>query len=235
MKITIKIGGSILFKNNNYDAQLIKNYSKTIRKLFSEKYDISKVVIVTGGGRLSRELVSVAKSLSPTMSNAHLDLLGIYASRLNSMLFIAALKDLAYPFPPESFEEALRLMSGYNKLIISGGLQPGQSTNAVAAILAEASSSDLLVNFSNITKVYDKDPKLYSEAKPFDVLNYEHFISIVQENQQKPGNYELFDLVGAEIVKRSNIPLYFVNGYEPDLLFEILDGKNPGTLVTSSE
>ncbi len=237
MKITLKIGGSVIFKENNqYNIELIGNYASVIRNVLEQQeYSVSKMVVVVGGGRLSRELVSIARSLSSSTSNAHLDLLGIHASRLNSLLLISALKDLAYPFPPQSFEEALRIMSGNSTLIISGGLQPGQSTNAVAAILAEALGTDLLINLSNIKKVYNKDPRKFKDARPLDVIDYNDFIKIVMENQQKPGNYELFDLVGAEIVKRSGIPLYFVDGYNPKLITDVLNGENPGSLVTKVE
>ncbi|MBS7618940.1 UMP kinase, partial [Candidatus Bathyarchaeota archaeon] len=51
-----------------------------------------------------------------------------------------------------------------------GGLQPGQSTNAVACVLAERSESKLLVNTTNVEGVYSADPKKDPHAKLYESI-----------------------------------------------------------------
>jgi len=42
----------------------------------------------------------------------------------------------------------------------------------------------------------------------------------------------LFDIVGLSIVQRSKIKLVFLDGRTPNLLLDVITGKNQGTLVS---
>ena len=60
--------------------------------LWTKKHDIA---VVVGGGALSREFDKIGRKI--TKDEDYLDLLGIYASRLNAALLIAALVTLPAP------------------------------------------------------------------------------------------------------------------------------------------
>ena len=53
-------------------------------------------------------------------------MLGINVSRLNAMLLVTALGNGTYPQIPETLEE-VAIASEFNKIVITGGLYPGQS------------------------------------------------------------------------------------------------------------
>ena len=224
MKIVIKIGGSTLYNNYDIKLDLIKKWIKIIKQL---RQDGHRIGVVIGGGKPARQFANAAKELGAT--NSYQDFLGIEAARQNARLFIAALPD-AYPDPPETYQELIK-KTATNDLVITGGFQPGQSTNAVAALFAEHIRADYLFNISNVEKVYDKNPEQFSDAKPYDELDYSTFSNILQTYDQLPGTYELFDHIGFDVVRRSNIKLVFINGESPEHLIDVIDGKPQGTII----
>ena len=90
-------------------------------------------------------------------------------------------------------------------ITIMGGTSPGQSTDAVAALMAEYIDADLFINATNVDGVYDKNPKEHKDAKLYKELSSEALIRLLSENSAKAGKYELMDFVAAQIVHRSKI------------------------------
>ena len=224
MKLVIKIGGSTIFDGDDIRLDLINHWVKIINQLRQDGHQIG---VVTGGGKPARRFAAAAKELGAT--NSYQDLLGIEAARQNARLFIAALPD-AYPDPPQTYQELIRL-TGSNDLVITGGFQPGQSTNAVASLFAEHMRADYLFNISDVAKVYNKNPQDFEDAVPYDELSYEEFAKILNKNSQLPGTYELFDHIGIDVVSRSKIKLVFIHGDHPEYLLDVLAGKAQGTIV----
>ena len=224
MQIVLKIGGSILFNDGELNIDLISKWVAVIDELV--KMDIQLGVVV-GGGIPARKFISAANKLGANAT--YQDILGIQSARQNARLFISALKE-AYPDPPGNYKELLLAFSTH-KLVICGGFQPGQSTNAVAAIMAEYIGADFLMNLTKVEKVYNKDPSKYDDAISYDNLTYNEFTKIVGIHEQTPGNYELFDHLGLEIVRRSSIKLVFIDGLHPEYVFDVIKGKTRGTIV----
>ncbi|MHA2097126.1 MAG: UMP kinase [Candidatus Kariarchaeaceae archaeon] len=225
MKLVLKIGGSILFNGNDLNLKLINDWIDIIRKLRKDGHQIG---VVVGGGKPARDFSKAAKELGANAS--YQDLIGIASARQNARLLISGLNE-AYPQPPKDYQELISVVHEH-PLVIAGGFQPGQSTNAVAAIFAEYIQADYLFNLSNITHVYDKDPERFEDAKPLESVDYDKFSEILKQNEQSPGKYALFDMVGLSIVQRSNLKLVFLDGRSPNLLLEVISGKNRGTLVS---
>ena len=226
MKVVLKIGGSLLYNpDGDLNTELIENYLEVINRLIDKAYQI---LIVVGGGKLARKIIKVSRKIGGNFT--YQDLLGVEASRMHALLFISALKNHAYGAVPRSFDEALKALST-NKIVVSGGLQPGQSTNAVSALLAELWEADIVINLSDVEKVYDKDPDKYSDAKAFDKLTMDEFYSIIIKQEEEPGNYALFDKVGCEILKRSKKKIAFVNGRNPENILKVLNNEQVGTIV----
>lgn len=225
MKLVLKIGGSILFNENEINITLINQWIIVIRKLRSAGHQVG---VVVGGGKPARDFSKAAKDLGANAS--YQDLIGIASARQNARLLISGLNE-AYPHPPKDYQELISVVHEH-PLVIAGGFQPGQSTNAVAAIFAEYIGADYLFNLSNITHVYDKDPAKYKDAKTLAQISYDDFTEILKQNEQSPGKYALFDIVGLSIVQRSELKLVFLDGRSPNFLLDVLEGKKQGTLVS---
>ncbi len=225
----VKIGGSILFdKENQLKQKLLSNYAKTIRNIFSESK--KKCAIVVGGGKIARKYIAVTRALGA--NEAYNDIMGIEAAKLNARLFIGALGDVAYPEPPNTLQEFHALYNATDKIIVCGGFQPGQSTNAVAASIAEIVNAEKLLNLTDVDGVYTADPDKDPKAKLLKELAINDLISLIAKQTTKAGQYPLFDNTAVQIVQRSKIVLQFINGTNPENLTIAITGKPIGTLIT---
>ena len=209
VRVVLKVTGKV-FKEGG--EPLIKEISSIIKERVAAG---DEVAVVTGGGPLARTYVRIGSSLG--LSDAWLDLLGIEASRLNAFLLAAALEGLAYLPIPRSVDDILKAWAA-GKVVVCGGLQPGQSTNAVAAAIAELIKADLLINATNVDGVYERDPRKYPGQRPLKELSVGRLKEILERQAYLPGHYELLDLVALKIVERAGITLVFVNAFKPDTI-----------------
>jgi uridylate kinase len=223
LRVAVKIGGFVF--SSGLRAETITPYAKVLARLHGEGH---RLLVVAGGGEEARKYIRVARELGA--SEYTCDILGISASRMNSLLLIAALKDLVYPVPPETIDEAQQAFQ-LNKIIVMAGIQPGQSTNAVAALCAEALGADILVNATNVDGVYTADPLKDPEAKRFEEIDTGSLLSLVIKDAMGAGSYELFDPVAIKIVERSRIPTRIVDGRIPENIVKAVRGDPVGTLV----
>jgi len=114
---------------------------------------------------------------------------------------------------------------------VMGGLQPGQSTNAVAASAAEAVGARVLVNMlRGVDGVYTPRPGVPG-ARRLDRLTYDELWRLLEGAGQEAGGYALFDHVAISIARRSSILVYFVDGLEPEVLERVAAGEAVGSLV----
>jgi uridylate kinase len=225
-KIVIKFGGSVLYKENmTLNIDLIQRIIDVINKLDEEGH---RIAIVVGGGKLARVIIQASDVLGHVTTFK--DILAVESTRIHALLVIASLKDKAYLLVPRSFEEVGKALSS-GKIVVSGGLQPGQSTSAVSALLAEYWGADMLINLTNVDKVYDKDPNRYKDAKPIDKMTTEELTKIISIQEEEPGKYDLFDIVGCEILNRSKIKLIFTSGANPENILKAVKGEPVGTIV----
>lgn len=218
--LVLKITG----KAFSASPQLLRRYVNVIKSLL----DARRLVVVTGGGAFAREYIEIAKAVG-VESNYWLDLIGIAASRLNSILLISALGSHAYPRPPESIEEVVKATGCY-KLVVVGGLIPGQSTASVLLQVAEALGTRRVYYYSAIGKVYDKDPTKYPDAKPLSVITARELKHLLDQ-KAVPGEYALIDANALEISMRSGIEIQLLDYKEPEQIHHALEGENPGTVI----
>ncbi len=228
MNIVIKYGGSLLFEDGKIRTDRIDAVCSVLQTLEKKGHSVGLVV---GGGLTARQYIS---ALAPAYPEANKDLVAVQATRLNAMLFISRLGARVHPYPPTSYEEIVSACAS-GKPVVSGGLQPGQSTNAVATLLCEAMGASVLVNASNVSYVHDKDPNKYPDAKPFESLTYDQLRAIISSCGAAAGQYEMFDMVAANNLARSGITLHFVDGRIPQTILDVLEGKTVGTTVGTTQ
>ncbi|HDH06950.1 MAG TPA: UMP kinase, partial [Thermoproteales archaeon] len=146
MRIVIKLGGHLISTNAAIiDLGYIEKLTSVLRKV-KEKHE---VIVVTGGGAVSRAYIDALRRTN--VNEALCDLMGIRVSRTNALLLSFMLKDLAKAV--ENIEELLKTDLS-RKIVVMGGLQPGQSTTTTAAVVAEALGADLLIIATNVDGIY---------------------------------------------------------------------------------
>lgn len=233
-KCVIKFGGSLLFtEDKKLDLKKIKEFYK----IFENNPATNTIVIICGGGIIAREYITAVRSINKK-NEALCDIFGIELSRINSKLIITSLKDLAYPQVPKSIEE-LSVALLFKKIIVMGGLQPGQSTTSVAIEVAEYINADNLVILTDVEGIYDKDPKKNGDARLLQKLSYKEIQDLILgssgDNQAAAGEYRIFDAVSLQILKRSKIEVFVMSGIDLSQFSKFWNGdKNViGTRITN--
>lgn len=213
--VVVKVSGKLVSPEN---TSLLSAIISVLRDAWRE--GVLRAVVI-GGGRLSRDYISAAGRLGA--GKALQDVIGIEASRLKARLVAAALWPDAFPEPPRSIWEVLEA-SATGKLVVVGGLQPGQSTATVAAIVAEALGAGRLVVASTVDGVYDKDPEKYSDARLLSCIDYDGLLKVLASSLE-PGRYELLDPYAISLLRRSNIETIIVNGRRVERIRAAIRGE----------
>ena len=221
--LVIKLSGSVF--NFKTTSKSLKEYAQVLLDIQTKV----QPVVVSGGGIIARHYVSLARSLGSDESS--LDEMGIEISRLNAMLLSAALGDYVYPVIPSNLEEiSIACQSG--KIIISGGLHPGQSTNATAALICEKIKADRFLNATDVDGIYDSDPKKNAKAKMFKEITIKKCLDLLNNESTQAGNYELMDIVAMKVIERSKIPTYVIKSDPKVIRNLIMNNRQTGTKIT---
>lgn len=184
-------------------------------------------VVVAGGGKIARQYIEAARKLGADEST--LDAIGIDVSRLNARLLIAALGDSAHHEVPENLQEVLSAAQT-GKIVVSGGLHPGQSTNATAALIAEKVRASKFINATDVDGIYDSDPNKNRKARMFKEISVRQCIEILGEENSAAGEYDLMDLVALKVIERSKLPTVVLKS-DVATITGAIDGKPVGTRI----
>ena len=220
--VVIKLGGFAF--PEELDPGALRAYASVLKRLVDEGY---RVVIVAGGGRNARKFIEAARRLGAP--EAICDELGIAITRLNAALLALALglrNPLDIPTDFRSMAEAL----GRSNPIVLGGLQPGQSTDAVAILAAELVGAELVVKATDVDGIYTADPRKHPEARRLEKLTYDEALALLS-GRAAAGTYELLDPLALRLARRSGISIRVVDGRDPENIYKAARGAHVGTLV----
>jgi len=223
MKVSISLGGSLLTRDGT--PETYRRYAQVFRKLKEKGHTL---IVVCGGGKPAREWIKIAKELGADSYTQ--DRLGIHATHLNALLLIAALGPDAHPHIHRRGSEIKRNLG--DKILVGGGHLPGSSTDYRAVLFAEAAGADLIINATDVDGVYDKNPSKHPDAVKLDRITFARLEKIILENtEQAPGEYGLFDLKAVRRAKKLKVPLVFIDGSDPDEIMRAVEGGHGGTEV----
>ncbi|MEM0047679.1 MAG: UMP kinase [Ignisphaera sp.] len=222
-KVLLKLSGKIV---NPDSPELIERYVQAIIRAVDSG---RRIAVVVGGGQQARTYIRCARALR--LNNAQADMIGIEIARINALLLAYALGDYAYVPIPRSIEDVQRAWST-GKVVVVGGLQPGQSTAAVAAVVAETLGIRRMLYATDVDGVYDKDPKRFPDAKRFDSISID-VLGQVMSQRFEAGGYELLDPIAVQVIKRSCIEVVVFNGFDSGNFERILSGEVVGTRIVS--
>lgn len=223
MNVVLKLGGHVVFREG-VDVGLLRQYAS----MLSELYDGGRWVVVVGGGDFARRYVAAARMLG--LDEASCDELAIMATRIHAALFARALGDVACQSTPTTAGE-IRQLTGLGKIVVSGGLQPGQSTMAVSVLAASVTGAERIVVATDVDGIYTSDPKKDPGAKIIPRMRFEELESLARNVSQRAGEYQVVDMVGLSMLLRTRTPLYYVNGNRVEEVRDAILGKRAGTIV----
>jgi uridylate kinase len=224
MRLVVRIGGSVVASPIN--TKLISEYADLIKTVKAQGHDVA---VVLGGGALAREFIKIAKDLGLDMQAQ--DEIAISCSRLFAQLFLKKIGDAGYSKVAITLDDAETFLSE-GKIVVMGGLKPGITTDAVAALVAERVNADLLVKGTDQDGVYNKDPRKHADAVKLDHLGFDDLSKVFEESEHKAGIHQIIDPEAVKVLKRRRLKLIVVNGFKPENLLAAVNGENVGTIVS---
>ena len=232
-RILLKLSGEALSgeKGFGFDEATCLEVGRQVKEITDKG---TQVAIVIGGGNFWRGRNS-SKIIERTKSD-QIGMLGtvmncIYVSEIFRTLGMAT--EVFTPFVCGAFTElfskdkAMAALSEGKVVFFAGGTgHPYFSTDTGTTLRAIEIEADAILLAKAIDGVYDKDPKVYSDAVKYDT------VSIQQVVDQR---LQVVDLTATIMCLENHMPMVVFGLNEKDSIIETLYGKFNGTYVTVDE
>jgi len=225
----ISLGGSIVAPAQ-VDVEFLKKFVNLINT-FLETEPNRRFIFVVGGGGPARLYQNAYKEITAggegcfkdgSLCPNAADWIGIMATRLNAQLIKALMSkwcsDEVVTDPTKA-----EPLSGH--VLVAAGWKPGFSTDYDAVLLAERFGADMVINLSNIEKVYTADPKTDPDAKPIDKISWADFRSMVGD-EWTPGKNVPFDPIASRHAEKIALKVICAGGKDLDNFRKILNGED---------
>ena len=215
--IVISLGGSLIVPDK-VDTGFLGKFRKVIMGN-TNKY---KFIIVCGGGSVARKYIS---ALEESGANPKLQsLAGISATRMNARF-------MSYFFglnPERGIPHRMKEIKKYLKrqdVVFCGALEykPNQTSDSTSAEIAEKFNSDF-INLTDVSGLYDKNPKKFKDAKFIPEISWGKFNSIANKMKFIPGQHFVLDQTASGIIMKKRIKTYIL-GKNLNNLDALLKGK----------
>lgn len=234
-RVLLKISGEALSglmpgQSLGISQEMLHKVATDIRNVVESGIE---VCIVIGGGNIYR---GVSGSKAHGIDRTTSDHMGMLATVINALALQNAIEHENIPcrvmtsIPMQTMGEvyirrrAIRHMEKGRVVIFAAGTgNPFFTTDTAAALRALEMDCDLLLKATKVDGVYDKDPKIHSDAIHYNKLNYTDLLS------QK---LEVMDATAVALVREHNLPLAVFSIYEEDSFKNVLIGRAKHTLVT---
>ncbi|MDD4541858.1 MAG: UMP kinase [Eubacteriales bacterium] len=231
-RILLKISGEFLAgeKESGIDNETLLRISEVLSQLNDEDFELA---VVVGGGNFWR-----GRDYKD-MDRVTADHIGMLGTTMNALALSDALETkgvatrvmnaVDMPKICESFirKRAVRHLEKGRIVIFAGGTgNPFFTTDSAAALRGSEINADVILKATLVNGVYDKDPKLYSDAKMYTTLTYGEVLS---------NELNVIDATAAALCRDNDMKLIVFNLNDPDNIARIAHGEKIGTLVRSEE
>lgn len=222
--VVLSLGGSLIIPDG-IEISFLKKFKKTILRN-TRKY---KFIIVCGGGNIARKYISALKENH--MNETFQSFAGISATRMNARF-------MSYFFninPEYGIPHTMKLLKKYVKkhdVVFCGALEykPHQTSDSTAAGIAKKFKA-IFINLTNVSGLYDKNPKQYKNAKFISRISWEDFDKMANKMKFKPGQHFVLDQTASKIIKKNEIST-FILGKNMKHLDNLLKNKKfKGTII----
>lgn len=228
-RILLKLSGEALMSDDEqYDHKCLSGLAQAIAQVVQMGVQVG---IVVGAGNIFR-----ARSANlEIVDRVTADNVGMLATIMNAAIVRDYLRGEGLKSrilsPREqrpltkSFarDEALELLNRGHVLVFAGGTgNPYFTTDSAAALRALEISADALIKGTQVDGVYDKDPHKFSDAKRYEMLDYDEVID---------QRLQVMDLAAVTLCAEQGLPMFVFDISEPGNLVKVIEGTQPGTWI----
>ncbi|MCL2880948.1 MAG: UMP kinase [Treponema sp.] len=219
MVTVISLGGSIVAPDT-VDVEFLKGFIDVIRG-FIESDEKRRFILVVGGGGPARTWQNAYRAVAGSAAyDEGADWIGIMATRLNAQLLQALMGEWC---AQEVVTDPTQVDPLTGRVLVAAGWKPGFSTDFDAVLLAERFQAPMVINLSNIEKIYTADPKKDPAAKPLDKISWNQFRAMVGDDWT-PGANVPFDPVASRHAAKIGLKIVCAAGRNLENLRKILAG-----------
>ena len=219
-RIIISVGGSLIVPAGGIDTNFLSSLNKFIRKQLEDNPN-RQFFLVIGGGTTARHYRDAGrKVVGHELPPDDLDWLGIHSTRLNAHLIRTIFRDIAHPFIIKNYEI---IRKAHESVVVASGWKPGFSTDYDAIMLCDDYQIQSVINLSNVTQVYDKDPNKFKDALPIKKMSWKDFRKLVGD-EWIPGLHAPFDPIAAKKAQELGVKVA-VMGSDFKNVKKYLDGE----------
>lgn len=235
MTIVISLGGSIVAPQEGPDGLFLSRFRKVLQAWLDA--DDRKAILVVGGGAAARQWQNAYKEfiehtdemkVEASQRDESLDRIGIAATRLNAQL----VREIFYDYCPDPVViDPSTNIAMHGTILVAAGWKPGFSTDYDAVLLAAHFHADKIINLSNISQIYNADPKRDPSAKPLGHIAFDSLLRMTG-TVWNPGANLPFDPIAAAKAKELGLRIIFASGTDLENFSRILAGDSfIGTII----
>lgn len=185
-RVIVKLSGEVLSGGDGgfgIDTNTLRTTAAELREVHRARIQLG---IVVGGGNIFRGL----RAASQGMDRGQSDYMGMLATVINALAIQDALEregvttrvmtalEIRQVAEPYIRRRAIRHLSRDYVVIFAGGTgNPYFSTDTAAALRAMEMRADVLLKATKVDGIYDRDPKKYPDARMFEQVSYDQFLS----------------------------------------------------------
>ncbi|NCN95340.1 MAG: UMP kinase [Bdellovibrionales bacterium] len=229
-RILLKLSGEALAGDASQGIN-----AKVIQQIASDLEDGIKsgvqMGIVIGGGNIFRGVAASAQG----MDRASSDYMGMLATVINALALQDALEKrglatrvqtaigMAEIAEPYIRRKAIRhLEKGRIVIFAAGTGNPYFTTDTAASLRAMEINADVIMKATKVDGIYDKDPKIYPDAKLYSELSYMDVLS---------KGLKVMDSTAISLCMDNKLPIITFNLITSGNISKVINGEKIGTIV----
>jgi len=229
-RILLKLSGETLGgkRGAGFDYDTIRALAESVISIHNLGVEVG---IVIGGGNIFRG----SKSAEGNVGRVAGDHMGMLATVINSICLQEMLEqrgiltrvlsaiELNAIAEPYIKRRADRHLEKKRVVIFAAGTgNPFFTTDTAAVLRASEVGAEIVIKATKIDGVYDKDPKLHSDAVRYDVLNYDEVLK---------KHLKVMDATAIAFCRDNQLPILVLDYQEPDAILRAVCGETVGTLI----
>lgn len=228
-RILLKISGEALSSDTlaidpvkaQQMAQMIQDIKKTGLEL----------VIVLWGGNIYRGSQLIAAGVDASDSH-NMSMLSTVFNAVTLKNFLEKIGEQVSVLDPlhveflESYSaiSARKYISEWTIVLCSSGTgTPFFTTDTGGVVRALETNCDAMIKLTQVDGVYDSDPKTNLDAKKYDHISYDDFIT---------QDLKVLDQTWIIMARDNNLPIYVTKLWNTQDILDMLGGKNIGTKIS---